>query len=131
MAFDDYLEASGQDQGAFFSQIHEQATRQIRTHVLLDSVAADAGLQIEDGELQEAYEKAASGLDQTAEEVSSRMAGSVQEINLMSDILRTKALAVLMHSAVATDRDGKVLDLGFELPDGTEVGEAATEQGDQ
>ena len=99
--------------------------------VLLDSIAADAGIEVEDGELRQAYEHAGSELDETAEDLAERLAGSVQEMNLIGDILRTKALAALMRGAVATDRDGNVLDLRFEDPDRTEVVEAEIEQGDQ
>ena len=111
--------------------VQEQATRQIRTQVLLDSIAVDAGLEVEDGELRQAYEQAGTEMGETAEDLSRRLAGSVQEMNLMGDILRTKALEALMHGAVATDHDGNVLDLQFEVPDGAEIVEAETEQGDQ
>ena len=131
MSFEDYLKASQQDPETFVGGVQEQATRQIRTQVLLDSIAVDAGLEVEDGELRRAYEQAGTEMGETAKDLSRRLAGSVQEMNLMGDILRTKALEALMHGAVATDHDGNVLDLQFEVPDGAEIVEAETEQGDQ
>ena len=131
MSFEDYLKASQQGPETFVGGVQEQATRQIRTQVLLDSIAVDAGLEVEDGELRQAYEQAGTEMGETAEDLSRRLAGSVQEMNLMGDILRTKALEALMHGAVATDHDGNVLDLQFEVPDGAEIVEAETEQGDQ
>ena len=131
MSFDDYLEATQEDQEALVERLQEQAAARIRTQVMLDSIAMDAGLEVDEGELRAAYEQAGSELGETADELAERLAGSVQEMNLMSDILRTKALTVLMRRAVATDRDGNVLDLRFEDPDGTGIVEAKTDQGDQ
>ena len=131
MSFDEYLEAAREDRESFVGRLQEQATVQVRTQVLLDSIAMDAGLEVEEGELQREYERAGAEFGETADELAELLAGSVQEMNLMGDILRTKALAALMRGAVATDRDGNVLDLRFEDPDGTEVVEAEIEQGDQ
>ena len=131
MSFDDYLEATQEDREALVDRLQEQAAARIRTQVMLDSIAVDAGLEVDEGDLRAAYEQAGSELGETADELAERLAGSVQEMNLMSDILRTKALTVLMRRAVATDRDGNVLDLRFEDPDGTGIVEAKTEQGDQ
>ncbi len=131
MSVDEYLEAAQEDRETLADRLREQATGRIRSQVLLDSIAADAGLEVEDTELREAYERAGSELGETADELAERLAGSVQEMNLMGDILRSKALATLMRGAVATDRDGNVVDLRYEDPDGTDVVEAETEQGDQ
>ena len=60
--FDDYLEAAQQDREAFFAQLRQQAAEQIRTRVLLDSIAARAGIEVEDHELLRAYEEVAAEL---------------------------------------------------------------------
>ena len=134
--FDDYLEAMQQDHEAFSTRLHQQATEEIRTRLLLDSIAAGAGIEVEDQELRQAYEDIAQELDETADELSRRLSGSVQELALMGDILRSKALDALMQSAVAADRDGNLLDLRFDPPEGgeivqAEIVEAETEEGDQ
>jgi trigger factor len=131
MDFDEYLEAARQDRETFFEQLHQQADAQVRRNVLLDSVATRAGIEVEDHELQQAYEEVASGRDETADELSERLAGSMHEMNFVSDILRSKALTTLVEGAVAADRDGKVLDLGSDPSEGFEIVEAETEQGDQ
>lgn len=131
MSVDEYLEAAQEDRETFAGRLREQAAGRIRSQVLLDSVAGDAGLEVEDEELREAYERVARGLGEEAEDLAERLEGSVQEMNLMGDILRSKAFAALMRAAVATDRDGNVVDLRYEDPDGAEVVEAEIEQGDQ
>lgn len=129
--FDHYLDATERDRETFFAQLHQEATTKIRRNVLLDSIAAHAGIEVEDEELLLAYEQVASGLDETSDELSTRLSGSVQEMSLVGDILRSKALIALMHGAVPVDRDGNVLDLRLDPPEGTEIVEAEIEQGDQ
>ena len=131
MDFDEYLEAARQDRETFFEQLHQQADAQVRRNVLLDSVATRAAIDVEDHELRQAYEEVASRSDETADELSERLAGSMHEMNLVSDILRSKALTTLVEGAVAADRDGKVLDLGSDPSEGFEIVEAEIEQGDQ
>ena len=131
LTLDDFLETLQQDRETLFAELHQQATQQIRTRMLLDSIAAGTGIEVEDQELRQAYENVATEIDETAEELSQRLAGSVQEMALVGDILRSKALTALMHGVVATDRDGNVLDLRFDPQDGIEVVEAEIEQGDQ
>ena len=131
MTFDEYMAASRNDQESFFANLQDEAAREITTKVMLDSVVADADLEVEEEELQQAYERSAEGLDQTGEEIAARLAGSVHELNLIGDILRAKAMTTLVRNAVATDSDGNVLDLQFEYTDGAEDEEDETEQGDQ
>ena len=131
VSLDEYLEAAQEDRETLAGRLQEQATGRIRSQVLLDSIAADTGLEVEEAELREAYEQAAREHGEEAEDLAERLAGSVQEMNLMGDILRTKAFAALVRAAVAIDRDGNVLDLRYEDPDGVEVVEAEIEQGDQ
>lgn len=131
LSLDEYLEAAQEEGETLAARLQEQATGRIRSQVLLDSIATDAGLEVEEAELREAYERAGSGLGESADAIAERLAGSVQEMNVMGDILRSKALATLMRGAVANDRDGNVLDLRYEDPDGAEAVEAETEQGDQ
>ena len=131
MGFDEYLEVARQDRETFFEQLHQQADTQVRRNVLLDSVAIRAGIEVEDHELRQAYEEVASRRDETAEELSEQLGGSVQEMSLMSDILRSKALTALVEGAVAADRDGNVLDLGLDPSGGFEIVEAEIERGDQ
>ena len=126
--FDDYLESRRQDREGFFEQLRSEASKRIRTRILLDSVANEAGIEVEDQDLRQAYQEAASGLEETVEDLSHRLSGSVQELSLMGDILRTKALAALIKGAVAVDPDGTVLDLRLDPPEGTETVEAEIEE---
>ena len=143
LAVDDFLEASGEDREALFARFREEAAQQIRSRVLLDSVATGAGLEVEEHELARAYDEMAEQLGETGQQLAERLAGSVQEMTVVGDILRFKAFDTLMRAAVAADRDGNVLDLRFDPPDredivegedvveGEDIVEAEIERGDQ
>ena len=114
--FTDYLELSGQTQEAFLDDLRAQATRSIHTDLLLDAIATDAKLSVEPEELGEAYEALSTQVEESAEELAARMAGTLQEKRITGDILRRKALDALVRSAVAVDQDGKTLDLKLDPP---------------
>ena len=111
--FDRYLEETGEDREALMLRVDKAAAGRVRTNLLLDAVAAHAGLEVEDRELQAAYEAAAYEAGREAEEMKRRIAGSRLEAAMVSDILRQKAGAALMRAVVPVDRDGNVLDLEF------------------
>ena len=112
--FADYLELSGQSQEAFLEDLRAQATRSVHTDLLLDGVAERAGLEVTSDELGEAYEVLSTQVEESADALAARMAGTVQEKRITSDILRRKALDALVRSAVAIDQDGEVLDLHLD-----------------
>ena len=127
---DQYLRVIEEQREEFDEAMHSRAVHTIRTRVLLETIAGASGLEVDESELRMAYESAAGGLDVTPDELARNLAGSVQEMALMNDILRSKALDTLMQSVVAEDQDGNVLDLRFDPPEGTEIVEAQIERGD-
>ena len=134
--FEDFLEVTGQDRESLSVRFREDAERRIRTRLLLDSVASDAGLEVQDTELAEAYEAMAERSDETGPQLAERLAGSVQETALVGDILRSKAAREMIRSAVAEDRHGNVIDLRFDPPEEEDIVEAVIvdaeiERGDQ
>lgn len=112
--FDRYLEETGQDREALMLRVDNFAAESVRTNLLLDAVAAHAGLEVEDRELGAAYDAGAAETGREAGELKQRLGGSVLEAAMVSDILRQKAAAALMRAVVPVDRDGNVLDLEFE-----------------
>ena len=124
---DEYVEATGQDIEAVFGQFRGRATAQIQVEALLDSVAEHTGIEVGDEEILDAYQALASRTDQSAESIAEEMAGSALENSVRGDILRTRALDILMRAVVATDSDGAVIDLRFDPPDTPETVEDETE----
>ena len=114
---DRYLNKTGRDREEYLLQVDEAAARRVRTEVLLDAVAAHAGLGVEEWELYPLYERAAIEAGQTAEEMKQRMAGGLYVTAVADDILKQKALDALLRAVTPVDRDGNVIDLGIDEPD--------------
>lgn len=111
----------------YLAELRQQADMRIRTRILLDVVAQEAGLEVEETEMAAAYEDLASRREETGQQLAEQWSGSVQESMLVGNILRAKALDILMEGAVAADRYGNVIDLRFDPPDGEDIVEAVIE----
>ena len=111
---DRYLEEAGQDREALMLRVDHMAAERVRTNLLVDAVAAHAGLKIRTRDLEAAYEAAAAETGRDPRELKQQMAGSRLETAMVSDILRNKATVALMRAVVPVDRDGNVLDLELE-----------------
>lgn len=124
--FAQYLELSGQTQEAFLEDLKAQATRSVQTDLLLDAVVAQESIEIEPDELDAMYDALAAQSEESADELRARLSGSVQEKRIVGDILRRKALAKVLQSAISVDENGNRFDLGFDA-----LLEADDEAGDQ
>jgi trigger factor len=109
--FDNYLRITGQDQQQFIEELKQRSERTLRTRVLLDSVAAIEGLELADGELDEAIESMAGEVNQDAASLKESLVTSGRVGLLTGDILRRKALDRIVSSAVAVDEEGQHIDL--------------------
>jgi trigger factor len=126
--FSDYLEISGMTQEAFLDDLRQQATRSVSTDILLDSIAADAGIVVEPDEIASMYQSLANQAGEDPEQLTERFSGTAQEKRIVGDILRRKALQAAVLAAVPTDEDGNPIDLGIEeaLSGESTTGESTT-----
>jgi trigger factor len=119
----DYLRVTGQDEKVFVDDLRNQADRNVRTDLLLEAVAAAAGLEVTPGELAEVIEALAGQAEQNVEEYRQEFTESVQEKAVMGDILKRKALDVLLESAVPVDEAGNRIDFNTPENDEEEIAE--------
>jgi len=119
--FAQYLELSGQTQEAFLEDLKAQAIRSVETDLLLDAVVDQEGISLDAGEMDAMYEALAAQSEETAEQLRERLADSVQEKRIVGDILRRKALAAILQSAVSVDESGNPFDLAFDAMLGEEA----------
>jgi trigger factor len=112
----DYLRITGQDQQAFVDELRDGAERSIRTRVLLEAIAADQGIEVDDAEFEEAIGRMSESSGRDVDDVRSALEASGQVSVLTGDILRTKALERVLEVATAVDSDGNPVDLEIELP---------------
>ena len=124
ISISDYLRVTGQDQQVFVDDLRNQADRNVRTDLLLEAVAEAAGFEVTSEELDEVVTVLAKQADKDVDEYRAEFAESVQEKAVMGDILKRKALEVLLESAVPVDEFGNRIDLSTPEDDEEETVEA-------
>ena len=117
----DYLRVTGQDQQVFVDDLRNQADRNVRTDLLLEAVAQAAGFEASPEELDEVVAVLAKQAEKDVDEYRTEFAESVQEKAVMGDILKRKALEVLLESAVPIDESGNRIDLSTPEDDEEET----------
>jgi trigger factor len=109
--FGNYLRITGQSEQEFVDELRGRSVRTLRTRILLDSVVAIEGLEVADGELDEAIASMAEDIDQQAAALKESLVTSGRIDVLTGDILRRKALDRIVDSAEAIDEEGQHIDL--------------------
>lgn len=117
-----YLQITGQTEQQLIDEARARAERALKTRILFEGVAASEGIEIEDGEIEEAI-VAIAGTDNDPEEVRKALAASGQEQLLVGDILRRKALERMVAAATAIDTEGNPIDLTLPEPVAADSGE--------
>ena len=129
--FDNYLRITGQSQQQFLDEMKSRSERTLRTRILLDSVVAIEGLELADGELDEAITTMAGEVNQEADALKETLVTSGRVDVLTGDILRRKALDRIVTSAVAVDDEGQHIDLRPpEVADDIEEADSSADESD-
>ena len=122
------LEAQGWDELRFRSDARAHAIRAIKADLVLEAVARQEGLTVTAEELERAVEDLASGLGRDAKEIRKALERSGQIRSLAGDIIRSKALDLLVEQAAAVSQEtGKRDDIDTEAGAATE--RSARDQG--
>lgn len=114
LTLDDYFQASGIDQQQFLDDLRSQADFSLRSQVVLEAVAEDTGIEVTPEDVSGFVQAAAarSG-DPVAYLDAFRRSG--RELALAGDILRNRALDVILSAANPVDEDGNPVDLKPEV----------------
>jgi trigger factor len=117
--FEQYLEDEGQTAEEFEAELERRVRDSIVAQFVLDQVVADSEIGIQDEELsQHIFRRAQeSGQDPNAYIQHIMEHNHVPE--MVSEVLRGKALAALMEQATVKDASGNVLELGRLRADGS------------
>jgi trigger factor len=116
ISIDDYFEISGISQEAFLEDLRLQSERTIRNQLVLEAVARDAGIEVTPEDVSAVIQALAtqSG-DPVAYLKAVRQSG--RELALAGDILRNRAMDVILSAATPVDEDGNPVDLKVEVTD--------------
>jgi trigger factor len=108
---DRYLELTGQSQEGFAEDLRSQASLNLRSRVLLESVAEREGIEVTAAELDEAIATLAAMARVSVDDYRVALQEGGQGDALSGDILRRKAVDRLLELAVPVDEEGNQIVL--------------------
>ncbi len=126
LTMEKYLEDEGQTQEEFEADLERRVRDAITAQFLLDAVAKQQELGVDQNELSQHLVRRAQQSGQDPQEFANHMFEHNHVPEMVQEILRGKALATIVESAVVTDASGNVVELKNLQPDGT-IGEPAGE----
>jgi trigger factor len=114
VTLEDYFRATGIDQDMFLSDLREQAEMSLRNRLVLEGVAIAEEINVSEDDMSDALQDLAlrSG-DPVAYMNAFRDSG--RELALASDILRNRALDVILSHAHPVDEEGRPVDLSLKV----------------
>ncbi|CAM3385008.1 trigger factor [Nocardioides dubius] len=121
-----YLEDEGQTTEEFEADLERRVRDAVAAQFILDKVAKAEELGVDQNELSQHLVRRAQQSGQDPQEFANHMFEHNHIPDLVQEILRGKALATIVESAVVKDASGNAVELKNLLPDGT-IGEPAAE----
>ena len=121
-----YLEDEKQTQEEFEAQLDRRVRDAVTAQFLLDAIAKEKEFGVDQSELSEHLVRRAQQSGQDPQEFANHMFEHNHIPDLVQEILRGKALAVVVESATVKDASGNVVELAGLRPDGT-IGEPEAE----
>lgn len=124
-----YLEDEEQTQEEFEAELERRVRDAVAAQFLLDEIAKKEELGVNQEELSQHLVRRAQQSGQDPQEFANHMFQHNHIPDLVQEILRGKALATLVESAVVKDASGNTVELKNLRPDGT-IGEPEAEAAD-
>ncbi|GGO70702.1 trigger factor [Nocardioides deserti] len=125
-----YLEDEGQTQEEFEADLDRRVRDAVAAQFLLDEIAKKEELGVDQQELSQHLVRRAQQSGQNPQEFANHMFEHNHIPDLVQEILRGKALATIVETAVVKDASGNVVELKNLQPDGT-IMEVTEETGDE
>ncbi|WP_051209378.1 trigger factor [Propionicicella superfundia] len=129
-----YLEQSDEpfaDEDAFWADLAEKTATSIKAQLLLDTIADDRELSVEQHELTELLIRKAAQNNSTPEAEAQHMMEHNHLPEWMGEIRRNKALNVVLEAATVTDTDGEPVDVKDPYADLIAAATAAAQVADE
>jgi trigger factor len=106
-----YAEAENKTVEEIDKELEDNAGQSIKAQFVLDAIAKKEELSVEESDLTDQIVRRAQQSGMRADEYAQQVVSAGQLGALMSDILRGKALALVMERATISDASGNVIDL--------------------
>jgi trigger factor len=128
MTLEAYLESEEQTLEEFESDLEERTRDAIAAQFVLDEVAKKEEIGVEQQELSEHIMRRAQQSGQDPNEFAKHMVEHNHIPEMVSEVVRGKALAILVEAAKVVDESGNHVELKNLRPDGS-IGEPAAAEG--
>ena len=130
ITMDKYLEDEGQTMDEFEGELERRVRDAVAAQFVLDEIAKKEAFGVDQAELSEHLVRRAQQSGQDPQEFANHMFEHNHIPDLVQEILRGKALATIVESAVVKEASGNVVELKNLRPDGT-IGEPEAEVADE
>jgi trigger factor len=130
-SMDDYLASSGQSAEQVETDLVDSARRSVKAGFVLDQLARQEELNIEQDELNSFVIEQAYRMGVQPDRLAQELADRGQIGSVITEVLRGKALTLITERATVTDEAGQPVDIEAAMrPDQAEEAGASTEAAD-
>ncbi len=126
MTMEQFLDSEEQTVDEFEADLEKRVRDAVAAQFVLDQVAKQEEIAVNEGELQEHLVRRAQQSGQNPQEFISHMLEHNHIPEMVAEVVRGKALALIVESATVTDASGNHVELKLLMPDGT-IGDPAAE----
>jgi trigger factor len=129
MTLEQYLDNEKQTIDEFDAELEKRVRDSVAAQFVLDAIAKKEELGVDQSELSEHVYRRAQQSGQNPDDFVKHMVEHNHIPEMVAEVVRGKALALVVESAKVTDASGAVLDLKNLRPDGT-IGEPEDDAAD-
>ena len=122
MTMQQYLDNEGQTQDEFDGELDKRVRDSVAAQFILDEIAKTEEIGVDQQELSQHLFRRAQQSGQNPDDFVKHMVEHNHIPDMVSEIVRGKALAIVVESATVKDQSGNVVELKNLRPDGT-IGE--------
>jgi trigger factor len=119
MTMEQYLDSEKQTVDEFEADLEKRVRDAVAAQFVLDQVAKTEDIGVNEGELQEHLMRRAQQSGQNPQEFMQHMIEHNHIPEMVSEVVRGKALALVVEAAKVTDASGNHVDITNLQPDGT------------
>jgi trigger factor len=119
MSEQQYLDSEEQTEDEFAAEVEKRARDALAAQFVLDEIAKKEELGVEEAELTQHIVRRAQQAGMQPEQFAQQVMQAGQVPLLVNEVVRGKALAVVVEAAEVKDTAGNVVDLKNLQPDGT------------
>lgn len=122
-----YLESQGQSEEEFEEELKQGATSAVKAGFILDQIAIDEELSADNNELTQYVVEQAQQMGVSPDQLANHLVESNQIQVAYTEVVRAKALDLVMEKATVTDESGNVIEKDSGEEAGTGEAEAAAD----